>query len=146
MLWYSLMSERGFTIFELLVSLGLIGIFGLVGVPAIARMGGQMSAADEARHFALALVSARDEAIRLRTAIQITPTATGFTVDIDADGSIEENVSFRTDSTWDTNSSTPITFNGLGLARGISTTVTFVLKSKGVRTGVSVNRNGTVSL
>jgi len=119
---------------------------GLIAVPAVARMSGQLSAANEARRFALALVAARDEAIRLRTVVRITPTSTGFTIDINADDLIEQTVIFQTATVWDQSVGSAITFNGLGLARGIYAAETFALRSNGATTSVTVNSNGTVSL
>lgn len=140
------MPERGFTIFELLVCLGLMALLGVLGAPSIALMTGQMSAADDARRFALALVAARDEAIRLRTEVRVTPTSDGFSVDINADQSIEEEVPFASASFCPESSVAAVTFNGLGLARGITGTTTYILQRNGAQAVVRINQNGTVSL
>lgn len=140
------MQQRGFTLIELIVTLGLFSLMALAAVPNVARMFGQLRAANDARRIALFLVAARDEAIRLRTDVSVAFASGGCSLDIHADGSIEQTAVFDAAAGWAVSPPAAILFNGLGLARGISGAVTLSITNRGAQSNVTVNQNGTVTL
>jgi prepilin-type N-terminal cleavage/methylation domain-containing protein len=140
------MHQRGFSALELLVTVSLCGLLALIGAPSISHVFGQLRAAEDIRTVALLLITARDEAVRLRTDVQVELTSTGISVDIDGDGTVEDSLALASGSTWEESATTEITFNGLGLARGISGSATLAIKNRGTRATVTVNQNGTVRL
>jgi type IV fimbrial biogenesis protein FimT len=140
------MHQRGFSALELLVALSVCGILSLIGAPSISRMMGQLRSAEEARRCALTLIAARDEAVRLRADVTVSLTSTGLTVDLYGDDTIEHTLLFYSGSTWESSLETTITFNGLGLARGLSGVTTLAISNGGARSALTVNQNGTVTL
>jgi len=140
------MRQRGFSAVELLVTLSLFSILALIGAPSIVRTFGQLRAAEEARRCALMLISARDEAVRLRTEVRVGLTSTGLDIDIHADDSVEQSLQFNPGSLWESSPTAEIIFNGLGLARGISDNVTLAITNRGARSSLTINQNGTVKL
>ena len=140
------MHQRGFTLIELVVALGLFALVSLVAAPNLARIFGQLRAAEDARRIALALVSARDEAIRLRTDVRVSFTGAEYSVDIDADGTVEQSAILDSASGWAAAPPAAIVFNGLGLARGINGAATLSILNRGAQSNITVNVNGTVTL
>ena len=140
------MHQRGFSALELLVTVSLCGILALIGAPSISRMMGQLRAAEEIRRCALTLIAARDEAVRLRTDVRVSLTSSGLAIDIHADDSVEQSLTFRTGSSWEETPTAEIVFNGLGLARGVAGSINLAISNQGARSTVSVNQNGTVKL
>jgi len=140
------MHQRGFSALELLVTVSLCGILALIGAPSIAHTFGQLRAAEETRRCALTLIAARDEAIRLRTDVRVFLSSHGLSIDIHGDDSVEHSLNFNNGSTWVDTSTAEIVFNGLGLARGISGSVSLAIANRGARSTITINQNGTVKL
>lgn len=139
-------SSAGFTVLELLVSMGILGIMLSMGFANVAEMKSQMDTSSEIRRLALTLNSLRNEAIRLRANVSVTFTSSGYSWDIYDDGSAEGSHSLGSHCNW--NGSTPdtFTFNGLGLARGIGATRTLTIANGGIRSSLTINTNGFVSM
>jgi prepilin-type N-terminal cleavage/methylation domain-containing protein len=139
-----LRDSRAFTVAELLVTLSIMALLMSVALPKFSKMRGQMRASEDVRDLADAIATLRSEAIRLRTTVKVTFTATGYTWDIGNDGSTEGSRLLGTSSTWNGGTPAAIILNGLGLARGIANQQSISIKNRGYITTLTINRNGHV--
>ncbi len=141
------MAQRGFTILEILAAIGLLGLLLSIGAMNIRFVQGQMKAVQDIRQLATAIGYARDEAVRLRTNVRISFQSNSYTVDLYDDGTIEQIYYLTKNSSWKNGTPLSIRFNGLGLARGISSSsTTLAINNGGSSTMLSVNTNGYIAL
>jgi prepilin-type N-terminal cleavage/methylation domain-containing protein len=136
---------RAFTIIELLAVLGIMSIVLSIGTANLSRLWGQMRGSEEIRRLSLDLNYARNEAVRLRSTVRVIFSATGYQIDIYGDGIMDRTVRLLKGSRWTSIPST-ISFNGLGLVRGIATTNTVSVRNHGSTASLNINGNGYVQL
>lgn len=143
----SFRGQRGFSLIELLVFLAITAVFASLSVPSIATMFGQMQASQDLRKLSFAMGELRSEAVRQKTNVRFHFTTTGYTWDIDDNGSIDGSRQLLSTSSWK-NGSTPadIIFNGLGVARGIGSEVTITIVNRTRELSCKINSNGYISL
>lgn len=139
-------SLSGFTVLELLVSMGILGIMLSMGFANVAEMKSQMDTTSEVRRLGLTLNSLRNEAIRLRANVRVSFTSSGYAWDIYDDGSSDGSHSLGTNCTWSGGTPGSFVFNGLGLARGLASDQTLTIANRGISYSLLLNSNGFVSM
>ena len=138
--------DSGFTIIELLVVMGIIGILTAIGLPHFSSFQAQMSVSEDVRVTALTLGELRTEAIRLRTDIEIDFTTTGFNWDINDDETVDGTLTLNSGSDWVGGAPASITFNGLGLVRNLNSSTTYTINNNGQVLTFTLNSNGYIGL
>lgn len=136
--------QRGFTVVELMAVLAITGLIAAIAVPKLASLRGQLKSSEDVRLLAQKLGSLRQEARRLRTQVKVTFSSTGYSWDIYNDGSTEGTTRLDRKSSWNGGTPSAVTFNGLGLTRGISSSVTLGIQNRGKTTSIILNSNGYV--
>lgn len=151
-----LQTESGYSLIEVLVTLGLTATMLAAAVPSISDMQSQISVSQDSRHFAQKVASWRTEAVRLRRTVSLSFTQPiddqpgSYSVDYDSDGMLDETVKLSKHVHWlvyDYEMAPwNIQINGFGLPRFIGPTgmpitlernnqrVDFVLNSTGLIT------------
>lgn len=139
--------NSGFTVLELIVVMAIVGILAAIALPNFSSIQGQLSSSQEVRQMAYQLGLLRKEAIRLRTNVRVSFSATGYSWDIYDDNVSEGSVIFKQEVSW-SGASVPsdIVFNGLGLLRSSASDVTFSVESKGYVSSVTLNTNGHIQM
>lgn len=136
--------NSGFTILELIVCMGILGLLLAVAVPNIASLSAQMSASEVIRTFGYDLSQLRAEARRMKTPILVAFNSSGYSWDLGANGSIDGTHNLVKSATWGSSYSN-ITFNGQGLVRGIGAGGNYSVVVGGTTTSLTLNSNGHVS-
>lgn len=129
-----------------MVVMAIMGIMAAIAVPELQSMREVMRTDDETHRLALTLGEMRTEAIRLRTNVRVYFTATGYRWDIYDDGTTDGSVSFPRGIVWKTTPVASILFNGLGIARSVTTTTSLIVQSGAHARTVQVNKNGFIWL
>ena len=139
--------NSGFTVLELIVVIAIVGILAAIALPNFSSIQGQLSSSQEVRQMAYQLGLLRKEAIRLRTNVRVSFTATGYSWDVFDDSSTDGSVTFKQEVVW-SGASLPadIVFNGLGLLRGSASDVLLSVESKGYVSSVTLNTNGHIQM
>jgi len=138
--------KNGFSLLELLVTLSMTMILATISVPSFAKLYGQMQASDEVRRLTFLMSELRGEAIRMRTNVRIRFNSTGYSWDIDDNGSTEGSRLLMPTSSWIGGTPSDIVFNGLGVARGVGVEVTISIKNRNTTLLFSVNSNGYINV
>lgn len=118
----------------------------MIALPNVGQIGSQMRASEAIRTLESDLSEFRAESIRLRAASSITFSSSGYTWDIYNDGTIDAERVFAKNVSWTGATPSSLSFNGLGLARGLITTKQLSLTSSGSTLKLSVNRNGHIDI
>ena len=140
-----LKKNSGFTIVELIVAFAIVGILMSIGMVSIPKFKSQMKVSEEIRRLALTINSLRNEAIRQRTNVRLTFSSSGYSWDINNNGTTDGTYTFENGSSWSGATPAGLTINGLGLMRGISSTQNFNIKNYGKTLTLTVNTNGFVT-
>lgn len=138
--------DRGFTVAELLAAMAIFALLAATAIPNLNQLQGQMRSSEEVRQLSHTISEMRMEAIRLRTNVRVNFFDGGYSWDINDDSTTEGSRLFGGNTAWIGSPPSSILFNGLGLARGISGTVTLSISSGGQSLSLDVNKNGHVSI
>lgn len=140
------MSERGFTLLELIITLGMMFLLLATGVPSISTMKRQLDASENARALVHVVGELRAEAIRTKSPVRVTFSATGFAWDLFNDGTVDGQYSFHDTVEWLDDVPDPVVFNGFGLIPALDGSETLRLGNAITSMGVTLNSNGHVAL
>lgn len=135
-------NQRAFTIIELIVVVGILGVVIAIAAPKFSEMKSHMSANQDTRELTSILGTLRAEAVRLRSSIRVSFTTTGYSWDINDDGSVDGSRNLSTNSNWLAGAPSSIVFNGLGLVRGIATTQNLSITNGDGTSTLRLNGNG----
>lgn len=139
-------SASAFTVLELMVVMALMSIVLLMAVPSFSSMNGQLKASQDIRTLILKIDELRSEAIRRRTNIRISFSTSGYSWDIDNDGTTDGSTSLGRNSQWFGGTPASFVFNGLGLVRGLNSSVeTITIRNAGRNSDLKINNNGHIS-
>jgi prepilin-type N-terminal cleavage/methylation domain-containing protein len=139
-------SERGFTLIELVATLGVLALMLAVVAPNFGQVMGQLKASEDIRNLALNLSAIRSEAVRLKAETRVTFTSSGYSWDFFANGVSDGAAAFNAHTGWQGSVPASITFNGHGLLRGVASDLVLQVVNRGSTSTLSVNRNGFVSM
>lgn len=134
-------ATQGFTILELIVVLTILAIVTSIATVNSAQVLGQLRASQDIHELSMRLGALRSDAMRLRATIAVSFTPRGYSWDIYGDGTIDGSVSLSRNSTWLDSPPAPLSFNGLGLARGIESNRTYSVENRGQRVSFTINSN-----
>lgn len=141
-----LRTERGFTLTELIIAVSIMTLVASIAVPSFSQLRAQMRAVDDIRTLAEDIGSLRAEAIRMRTSVSLAFTATGYSWDIEGDGTTDGTRTLSESSSWSGALPGTIEINGLGLIRGIVSEQVLAIDNSGHTSSLLLNRNGHLQL
>ncbi len=141
------MNSHGFTLIELIVSVSVFGILSLIAIPSFSETASQLRASYDVRNIATTVARLRSESIRQHTNIEINFISSGFSWDIDNDGTVDGSLALSPHSSWQGGAPATVMFNGLGLLRGLSAAnITIGIKNGSSTIQLRLNRNGFIEL
>lgn len=119
------MKQRGFTLTELLVTVGVIAILAALAVPTMRDVIANSRVRASSESIQNGLAQARAEAVRLNTQIEFVVTSTGWQVRKASDGTVLHQSSGKEGATGLSITNTPtgadrITYNAFGLAASLN--------------------------
>jgi len=140
------MSERGFTLLELCITIAMMFLLLATGVPSVSSMKRQLDSTENARAFVHVLGELRAEAIRTKSPVRITFSETGFAWDLFDDGNVDGSYTFHETVAWVDAVPDPLVFNGFGLIPALDGSETLRLGNAISALDVTLNSNGHVAL
>jgi type IV fimbrial biogenesis protein FimT len=119
------MKQRGFTMTELLVTVGVVAILATLAVPTMRDVIANSRVRASSESIQNGLAQARAEAVRLNTQVEFVLASTGWQVRKASDGTVLHQSSGREGTTNLTITKTPsdsdrITYNAFGLAASMN--------------------------
>lgn len=139
-------SNQGFTILELVITLGMLFLVLATGVPSVSDMKRQLDSSENARAFVHIFGELRAEAIRTKSAVRISFSETGFSWDLLDDDSVDGEYTFHDTVSWRDNLPDDVVLNGFGLVPDLDGAETLLIGNPVSAYEITVNSNGHVAL